>query len=84
MYAGLSLTLFGIGLFIGSTAVAVAPLLGLLVARMLARREEQLLGEKYGQVYLTYKKSTPMFIPNFGRLISAMFSYNRIARQGER
>jgi protein-S-isoprenylcysteine O-methyltransferase Ste14 len=79
MYAGLSLTLFGMGLFIGVTAVAVAPLLGLLVAWILSRREEKTLAERYGVEYLTYKKRTPMFIPNFVKLISVMFSKNRAA-----
>lgn len=84
MYAGLSLALFGLGLVIGVTAVAATPLLGLLVAWMLAQREEKTLAEKYGEEYLTYRNSTPMFIPNFGRLISAMFSRNRFARKGVR
>ena len=69
MYAGISFSIFGLGLLINNTAVALTGLLWLVVCYFQCKREEKELENKFGNVYLDYKSRTPMFIPDFKLLI---------------
>jgi len=76
MYAGISFTVFGIGLFFGITAVASTGLLWLLVCFFVSLTEEKSLIRRFGETYVFYKKSTPRFIPDFQCLIKDIFLKN--------
>ena len=69
MYAGVSFTLFGLGLIISSTGVAAAGLVWLVICTIQGRMEEKALAKKFGSEYLEYKKNTPLFVPEFEKLI---------------
>lgn len=69
MYSGVSFTIFGIGLLLNQTGVALAGLLWLLLAYIQCKREEKELTEKFGNEYVDYKNKTSMLMPNLGMFI---------------
>ena len=73
MYSGTVFTLFGFGLISNLTGVAFTPVLGFFISTWLVKQEEKTLTKKYGVEYLGYKQKTPAFIPNFAKLIKAVF-----------
>ena len=57
MYLGLALFLCGSGLWFGSVAPLVVPVLfGMLITRLFIRMEEQVLQTQFGAAYTDYKK----------------------------
>lgn len=69
MYAGISFTVIGTGLYLGKTEVAIAGLLWLAICYIVSLFEEKDLTKRFGQDYINYKKSTPRFVPEFEILI---------------
>ena len=69
MLLGWFLILFGIGLLLGSFSIVVifTPLFILLNVLYLKTIEEKEMEKKFGQEYVKYRESVPMFIPRFGR-----------------
>ncbi len=67
-YTGLFISLFGEGVVHWPTVFSVA-LFPLIVAAytLLARREERVVEERFGDAYRTYRKQVPMFIPGKGQ-----------------
>lgn len=58
----------GVGLISGHVVVMIAmPVLFLLMYHFLIKREEEFLGEKFGQAYADYCQSTPRLFPNFAK-----------------
>jgi protein-S-isoprenylcysteine O-methyltransferase Ste14 len=74
-YAGVSFTLTGLGLVLDHTGTFLTGLLWLLICFFQCRREEKELAEKFGRKYLSYKKNTPRFIPDFQRMIWDFFHH---------
>jgi protein-S-isoprenylcysteine O-methyltransferase Ste14 len=68
LYAGLSMTAFGIGLIVGSWPLAVSGRGWLLVTRVWSIREERGLAERFGAEYTIYRQTTPGMIPKVGSL----------------
>jgi protein-S-isoprenylcysteine O-methyltransferase Ste14 len=64
IYAGVSFTIFGLGLILGHTGVVLAGLAWLLLCYVQSKREEELKA-KYNKGYDRYKKQTPLFVPEF-------------------
>ncbi|TET25351.1 MAG: isoprenylcysteine carboxylmethyltransferase family protein [Dehalococcoidia bacterium] len=69
MLVGWFIMLFGLGILLHSIFLIFifTPLFILLNALYLKNVEEKEMEKKFGQDYLNYKKSVPMFIPRFGR-----------------
>ena len=81
MYAGVSFTIFGIGLIIVSTGVAFAGMLWLLWCYLFCRIEEKKLIEKFGYEYQEFKSETPMFVPRFDIIIADILSIQTLKKQ---
>jgi len=69
MYSGVSFTIFGVGLILDQTSVALAGIIWFLIAFIQCKREEKELKARFKEDYMNYKNRTPMFIPNFELLI---------------
>jgi protein-S-isoprenylcysteine O-methyltransferase Ste14 len=69
MYSGISLTILGLGLLLNNSGVALAGMLWLGIAAVQCKREEKELTERFGSAYIEYKNSTPMFFPDFIKLL---------------
>ena len=69
MLLGWVIMLFGLGLLLNSISLffIFAPLFFLLNFVYLKTLEEKEMERKFGQQYVDYKRSTPMFIPRFVR-----------------
>ena len=69
MLLGWIIMLFGLGILLNSISLIFIfiPLFILLNILYLKTIEEKEMEKKFGQQYLEYKKSVPMFIPRFGR-----------------
>jgi protein-S-isoprenylcysteine O-methyltransferase Ste14 len=69
MLLGWIIMLFGIGILLNSfSLVAIfAPLFILINVLYLKTMEEKEMEKKFGEEYLKYKQSVPMFMPKFGR-----------------
>ena len=69
MLLGWIIMLFGVGLLLNSISLILifTPLFILLNVRYLKTIEEKEMEKKFGQQYLKYKESVPMFIPRFGK-----------------
>lgn len=65
LYAGVSFTIFGLGLILGHTGVVLAGLAWLTLCYFQSKREEKELKAKFEDTYDQYKKQTPMFVPEF-------------------
>lgn len=67
-YTGLFLALFGEGVVHWPTlfSVGLFPII-VLTYTWLARKEEQVMLERYGEVYRDYMSQVPMFLPAFSR-----------------
>lgn len=67
MILGWIIMLFGVGLLLNSISLffIFTPLFALLNILYLKTVEEKEMEKKFGQEYLKYKKSVPMFIPRF-------------------
>lgn len=65
-YTGLFLIIFGEGVVHWPTVVSVAAFPVIVAAYvLLARKEERLMLERFGDRYLQYRHRVPMFIPRF-------------------
>ena len=69
MYADISFTFFGLGLIFSNTGISVVGILWLIICFFQCRWEERYLANKFGAGYLEYKNNTPLFIPDFERMI---------------
>lgn len=69
MYAGVSFTVFGIGLLVGSTACSIAGILWLIICFFVSKLEERSLTKRFGTQYVNYLIQTPGFIPKFEIMI---------------
>ncbi len=69
MYAGLSFTLFGLGLLLMNFGVSLAGLFWLLICYFQVKREELELEKRFGREYLDYKSGIPRFVPDFGKMV---------------
>jgi len=69
MYAGLSFTILGVGMFLNHAGIILAGLLWLIITYFQCKREEKKLAKVYGEVYSEYMKHTPMFMPDFCKVI---------------
>ena len=69
MVLGWSILLFSAGLLLNSISLAFifTPLFILLNVLYLKAIEEKEMEKKFGEQYLEYKKSVPMFIPRLGK-----------------
>jgi len=69
MLLGWIIMLFGVGLLVNSISLIfiLTPLFILLNILYLKTIEEKEMEKKFGQQYLKYKESVPMFIPRFGK-----------------
>ncbi len=69
MIAGWIMVLLGLGLLLNSVSLIFifAPLFILLNVLYLKAIEEKEMEKKFGQQYLRYKESVPMFIPGFSK-----------------
>jgi protein-S-isoprenylcysteine O-methyltransferase Ste14 len=70
MLTGVFALLFGIGALVGSVSLLAifTPLFILLNVWELKAIEEPELLKRLGQDYIEYRKSTPMFFPNLGKI----------------
>jgi len=73
-YSGLSFTLTGVGLLLNQTGIFLAGCLWLTICYFQCRREERQLLARFGHEYREYKQRTPMFMPRFQLLLSALFN----------
>lgn len=65
-YTGLFLIIFGEGVVHWPTVISVAAFPVIVAAYvLLARKEERLVLERFGDRYLQYRRRVPMFIPRF-------------------
>lgn len=69
MYSGLSFTLAGTGLVLDRTGVALAGIVWLGLASVQCFREQAELEARFGEQYVRYRRSTPMFVPRPDRLV---------------
>jgi protein-S-isoprenylcysteine O-methyltransferase Ste14 len=69
LYAGLSLTLVGLGLFLGRRMLALGGFGWLLVTQVWSVQEEADLARRFGAGYETYRRSTPRVVPDVRRLV---------------
>ncbi len=69
MLLGWFIMLFGVGLLLNSISLIFifTPLFILLNILYLKTVEEKEMEKKFGEAYLKYKESVPMFIPRFGK-----------------
>jgi len=69
MLLGWIIMLFGLGILLDSISLILifTPLFILLNILYLKSIEEKEMEKKFGQAYLGYKESVPMFIPRFGK-----------------
>jgi len=69
MLLGWIIMLFGVGILLKSISLIFifTPLFLLLNILYLKTIEEKEMEKKFGEEYLSYRKSVPMFIPRFGR-----------------
>ncbi|MBA7597077.1 hypothetical protein ES703_04072 [subsurface metagenome] len=69
MVAGWIIMMFGVGVLLNSISLILifTPLFLLLNILYLKTIEEKEMEKKFGQEYLKYKESVPMFIPRFRR-----------------
>ena len=69
MVLGWFIMLFGVGILLNSISLIFifTPLFLLLNILYLKTVEEKEMEKKFGQEYLKYRKSVPMFIPRFGK-----------------
>lgn len=69
MLLGWIIMLFGVGILLNSISLILifTPLFILLNILYLKTIEEKEMEKKFGEEYLEYKKSVPMFIPRFGK-----------------
>lgn len=79
-YAGISFTLTGLGLILDHMGIFLTGLVWLTICFVQCKREEKQLSEKFGQEYLSYKKETPMFIPDFHQMVSDFFHIPKIKK----
>jgi len=70
MLTGVFALLFGIGVLVGSVSLLVifTPLFIFVNVWELKVIEEPELLKRLGQDYIEYRKSTPMFFPNLGKI----------------
>jgi protein-S-isoprenylcysteine O-methyltransferase Ste14 len=70
MLTGIFILLIGIGIFIESTSLLIiyTPLFILLNVIELKLIEEPELVMRLGEAYKTYRKTTPMFFPDFKQI----------------
>jgi len=69
LYAGLSLTVVGLGLILGSLWLVLGGFGWLLVTRLWSIREERGLTERFGPEYAAYRRATPAIIPDVARFL---------------
>lgn len=69
LYAGLSMTVFGLGLTIGSRHLALGGVGWLMVTRLWSLHEERGLAERFGPDYDAYVARVPAMIPSIPRLV---------------
>lgn len=68
LYAGLSMSVVGLGLIIGSRRLVLGGLAWLAVTRLWSLHEETDLAEKFGPAYERYRRATPAMVPDLSRL----------------
>jgi len=73
MYSGISFSICGIGFLFNKTGVVMAGILWFILCFIQSKREEKELFNHFGNLYLEYKKITPMFLPNFRLLMKRLF-----------
>ena len=73
IYSGISITVMGLGLLYESTGFLFGGILWLILFYTQARNEEKHLTEIFKDTYVHYKTSTPMYFPDFFRLIKDLF-----------
>ena len=69
LYAGLSMTMVGLGLVLGRLSLVLGGFVWLLVTRVWSIHEERALAERFGQSYTAYRDATPAMMPDLGRLL---------------
>jgi len=69
MYIGVSMIIIGLGFILLDTGVIIGGILWFIITFFQCKREEKELLERFGKEYIKYKKSTPMFLPNFFSLL---------------
>lgn len=69
LYAGLSMTLVGIGLLSGTWVLAFGGLVWLLVTQVWSIHEERELAQRFGAEYVTYRQTTPRVVPDIVRVL---------------
>jgi protein-S-isoprenylcysteine O-methyltransferase Ste14 len=69
MLLGWIIMLFGVGILLNSISLILifTPIFILLNILYLKAIEEKEMEKKFGEEYLKYKKSVPMFIPRLGK-----------------
>jgi protein-S-isoprenylcysteine O-methyltransferase Ste14 len=70
LYAGLSLTLAGLGLLLGRSTLVLGGLGWLLVTQAWSVHEEKDLAQRFGAEYAAYRGMTPRVIPDVGLFVS--------------
>ena len=73
MYSGLSLTVIGLGFLLNRAGLLLAGFIWFLIVLIQCFWEQKQLHRKFGERYLQYKRKTPMFIPDFGRVVQDLF-----------
>lgn len=68
LYAGLSLTVVGLGLILGSWGIVLGGIGWALVTRLWSVHEERELAERFGSEYEAYRRATPAIIPDASRI----------------
>ena len=69
LYAGLSMTLTGIGLLFGTWVLALGGLVWLVVTQSWSIHEERELAQRFGAEYVSYQQATPGVVPDVARLL---------------
>ena len=69
LYAGLSMTLTGVGLLLGTCVLALGGLGWLLVTQLWSIHEERELAQRFGRDYVSYRRATPRVVPDVVRLL---------------
>jgi len=77
LYAGLSLTLTGLGLVARRGTLVLAGLGWLLLTQAWSVGEEKELEERFGSEYSDYRRATPRVVPNVGLLAKDLASRRR-------
>lgn len=80
LYAGLSLSVSGLGLVAGSRRVVVAGASWLLITSLWSVPEEERLRERFGAEYDAYRLATPRVIPRCSRGAASGEAQNRRGR----